>query len=88
MNAYSRHYNTIVVGVGGMGSATCYELAKRGQSVLGIEQFDIPHDLGSSHGYTRIIRTGFRAGDAAPMAILELVEYKENVVTQDQEKEQ
>ena len=39
-------------------------------------------------GYTRIIRTGFRAGDAAPMAILELVEYKENVVTQDQEKEQ
>ena len=39
-------------------------------------------------GYTRIIRTGFRAGDAAPMAILELVEYKENVVTQEQEKEQ
>lgn len=39
-------------------------------------------------GYTRIIRTGFRAGNAAPMAILELVEYKENVVTQDQEKEQ
>ena len=39
-------------------------------------------------GYTRIIRTGFRAGDAAPMAILDLVEYKENVVTQDQEKEQ
>ena len=29
MNAYSRHYNTIVIGVGGMGSATCYELAKR-----------------------------------------------------------
>ncbi len=39
-------------------------------------------------GYTRIIRTGFRAGDAAPMAILELVEYKENVVAQEQEKEQ
>ena len=39
-------------------------------------------------GYTRIFRTGFRAGDAAPLAILELVEYKENVVTQDQEKEQ
>jgi len=28
-------------------------------------------------GYTRIIRTGYRAGDAAPMAILELVEYQE-----------
>mgnify|MGYP000847691186 CR=1 FL=1 len=59
MNAYSRHYNTIVIGVGGMGSATCYELAKRGQTVLGIEQFDIPHDMGSSHGYTRIIRLAY-----------------------------
>ena len=59
MTPYSRHYNTIVVGVGGMGSATCYELAKRGQSVLGIEQFDIPHDQGSSHGYTRIIRLAY-----------------------------
>ena len=39
-------------------------------------------------GYTRIIRTGYRAGDAAPMAILELVEYKENVVAADQESEQ
>lgn len=59
MNAYSRYYNTIVIGVGGMGSAACYELAKRGQSVLGIEQFDIPHDQGSSHGYTRIIRLAY-----------------------------
>ncbi len=29
-------------------------------------------------GYTRIVRTGYRAGDAAPMAILELVEYQES----------
>ncbi|MEA1933226.1 MAG: 50S ribosomal protein L17 [Thermodesulfobacteriota bacterium] len=28
-------------------------------------------------GYTRIIQTGNRIGDAAPMAILELVNYKE-----------
>jgi large subunit ribosomal protein L17 len=27
-------------------------------------------------GYTRIIRTGNRSGDAAPMAILELVNYQ------------
>ena len=39
-------------------------------------------------GYTRIIRTGYRAGDAAPMAILELVEYKESVVAADPESEQ
>jgi sarcosine oxidase len=59
MIGYSKHFNTIVIGVGGMGSATCYELAKRGQRVLGIERFDIPHDLGSSHGYTRIIRLAY-----------------------------
>ena len=52
-------YDTIVIGVGGMGSATCYQLARRGQRVLGLEQFDIPHSRGSSHGYTRIIRMAY-----------------------------
>jgi sarcosine oxidase len=56
MTASSQRFDTIVVGVGGMGSATVYELAKRGRRVLGLEQFDIPHSRGSSHGYTRIIR--------------------------------
>ena len=56
---HSKHFNTIVVGVGGMGSATCYHLAKRGKRVLGLEQFDIPHLRGSSHGYTRIIRLAY-----------------------------
>jgi sarcosine oxidase len=56
MNRLTKRYNTIVVGVGGVGSATVYELAKRGKRVLGLERFDIPHDMGSSHGYTRIIR--------------------------------
>lgn len=59
MNGYSKHFNTIVIGVGGMGSATCYQLAKRGRRVLGLEQFDIPHDQGSSHGHTRIIRLAY-----------------------------
>ncbi|NET74428.1 MAG: FAD-dependent oxidoreductase, partial [Sphaerospermopsis sp. SIO1G2] len=59
MVGYSKRFNVIVVGVGGMGSATCYHLAKRGQRVLGIEKNDIPHDLGSSHGYTRIIRLAY-----------------------------
>ncbi|MCB0157102.1 MAG: FAD-dependent oxidoreductase, partial [Caldilineaceae bacterium] len=53
---YPNRFDTIVVGVGGMGSAAVYHLAKRGQRVLGLEQFDIPHDQGSSHGHTRIIR--------------------------------
>ncbi|WP_436348175.1 N-methyl-L-tryptophan oxidase [Natronorubrum sp. FCH18a] len=49
-------YEAIVLGVGGMGSAAVYHLAKRGADVLGIEQFDIPHARGSSHGDTRIFR--------------------------------
>lgn len=49
-------YDVIVVGVGGMGSATAFQLARRGQRVLGLERFDIPHSMGSSHGVSRIIR--------------------------------
>jgi len=52
-------YDVIVIGVGGMGSATAYHLARRNKKVLGIEQFDIPHQLGSSHGVNRIIRLAY-----------------------------
>jgi sarcosine oxidase len=54
-----RSYDVIVVGIGGMGSAACYHLAKRGQRVLGLERFDIPHAMGSSHGVNRIIRLAY-----------------------------
>ncbi|MGQ0571336.1 MAG: N-methyl-L-tryptophan oxidase [Armatimonadota bacterium] len=54
-----QHYDVIVVGVGGMGSAAVYHLARRGAKVLGLEQFDIPHDRGSSHGVNRIIRLAY-----------------------------
>ncbi len=49
-------WDVIVIGVGGMGSAACWQLARRGQRVLGLERFDIPHSMGSSHGISRIIR--------------------------------
>ncbi len=52
-------YDVIVIGVGGMGSATVYELASRGLRVLGLERFDIPHEMGSSHGVHRIIRMAY-----------------------------
>lgn len=52
----SNHYDAIVIGVGGMGSATVSHLADRGLDVLGLERYDIPHEMGSSHGVTRIIR--------------------------------
>ena len=59
MNRPSSSYDVIVIGVGGMGSATAWHLARRGCRVLGLEQFNIPHDLGSSHGQTRIIRLAY-----------------------------
>jgi len=52
-------YDAVVVGVGGMGSAALYHLARRGQRVLGLERFDLLHDRGSSHGLTRIIRLAY-----------------------------
>src|SRR5260370_21779602 len=52
-------YDVIVIGVGGMGSAAAYHLARRGARVLGLERYDIPHDLGSSHGVNRIIRLAY-----------------------------
>lgn len=57
------NWDVIVIGVGGMGSATVYQLASRGCKVLGIEQNNIPHDLGSSHGINRIIRLAYAEGE-------------------------
>jgi sarcosine oxidase len=55
----SAGYDAIVIGIGGMGSAAAYHLARRGLRVLGLERFNIPHTLGSSHGVTRIIRLAY-----------------------------
>jgi len=52
----SNTFDTIVVGLGAMGSATAYQLAKRGVKVLGIDRFTPPHAFGSSHGDTRVTR--------------------------------
>jgi sarcosine oxidase len=61
-------YDVVVVGVGGMGSAALYHLARRGKRVLGLERFDVPNDMGSSHGITRIIRLAyFEHSDYVPL---------------------
>lgn len=52
----ARAFDVIVVGLGAMGSATLYHLARRGLRVVGIEQYSRNHSLGSSHGDSRIIR--------------------------------
>jgi sarcosine oxidase len=52
-------YDVIVVGLGAMGSATVYHLARRGQRVLGLDAFAPGHTHGSSHGESRIIRLAY-----------------------------
>ena len=52
-------YDVIVIGIGSMGSAACYYLAKRGYKVLGLEQFGISHEFGSHAGQSRIIRKAY-----------------------------
>ena len=51
-----------VIGIGAMGSASLWQLAERGVSVVGFEQFEPGHDRGSSHGETRIYRTAYLEG--------------------------
>ncbi len=54
--AAAHAYDVIVVGLGAMGSATAAHLAERGARVLGVDRFTPPHEMGSSHGESRIIR--------------------------------
>ena len=52
-------YDVIVIGLGAMGSAAAFHLARRGRSVLGLDRYTPPHAFGSSHGRTRIIREAY-----------------------------
>lgn len=62
-------YDVIVVGLGAMGAAAAYACAQRGWRTLGLEQFDLGHALGSSHGHSRIIREVYYEHPAyVPMA--------------------
>jgi len=56
-------FDAIVLGLGAMGSAAAYHLAKSGVRVLGIDRHDPPHVFGSSHGDTRITRLPLGEGE-------------------------
>ncbi|HEY3178555.1 MAG TPA: N-methyl-L-tryptophan oxidase [Casimicrobiaceae bacterium] len=63
-------FDTIVLGLGAVGSAAVYQLAKRRKRVLGIDQFSPPHAYGSSHGDTRITRLAIGEGPQyTPLAL-------------------
>src|SRR5665213_2823723 len=55
-------YDVIVLGLGAMGSATAYELSRRGLRVLGLDRYPPGHTHGSSHGDSRIIRELYYEG--------------------------
>lgn len=57
------HYDHIIVGAGSMGAAAGYFLSKKGKSVLMLDAFNPPHDFGSHHGDTRLIRYAYGEGD-------------------------
>ena len=59
----TKSFDVVVLGLGAMGSASVFQLAKKRKRVLGIDQFSPPHQLGSSHGDTRIIRQAIGEGE-------------------------
>jgi sarcosine oxidase len=65
-----KHFETIVLGLGAMGSATVCQLARKGNAVVGIDQFAPPHAYGSTHGDTRITRLAIGEGEQyTPLAL-------------------
>jgi sarcosine oxidase len=52
-------YDAIIIGLGAMGSAAAFHLARAGYRVLGLDRYQPPHTWGSSHGQTRIIREAY-----------------------------
>ena len=58
----AKTFDTIVIGLGAMGSAALYQLAKKGNRVLGVDRFSPPHIYGSTHGDTRITRLAIGEG--------------------------
>lgn len=55
-------YDVAVLGLGAMGAATLYQLAKRGINAIGIDQYNPPHTNGSTHGETRLTRSAIGEG--------------------------
>ena len=62
MNDPTTTWDVIVLGLGAMGAAAAYQLARRGVRVLGLDRYGPPHDRGSSHGDTRITRLALGEG--------------------------
>jgi sarcosine oxidase len=58
----TNHFDAAVLGLGALGTATLFQMSRRGGRVLGLDQFVPPHKFGSSHGNTRITRQAIGEG--------------------------
>jgi sarcosine oxidase len=69
-------FEFIVIGAGAAGASAAYQLAKRGKSVLLLEQYAIGHDRGASQGHSRIFRFAYDSLDYAQMAMRSLISWR------------
>jgi len=71
-------YDVIVIGLGAMGSAVASHLARRGNTVLGLDMFARGHANGSSHGHSRMLRqTYYQAPQYVPLVQRALALWRE-----------
>jgi len=75
-------YDVIVVGVGGVGAPTVWQLARRGLRVLGLERFAVPHALGGSHGNSRQTKIAPYIGGPYEQIILRAYELWREIVAE------
>ncbi len=71
-----QEFECIVIGAGAAGASAAYQLAKRGKSVLLLEQYAVGHDRGASQGHSRIFRFAYDSLDYAKMAIRSLTSWR------------
>src|SRR4029453_4674818 len=64
----AERFDVIVVGLGALGSGTCWQLAQRGVRVLGVEQFELGHERGASHDTSRILRRSYHTAGYVTLA--------------------
>jgi sarcosine oxidase len=61
-------FEVAVVGMGALGSAAAYHLARRGARVVAFEQYELGHVRGASHDTSRIVRTSYGAPEYVRLA--------------------
>ena len=71
------YVETLVMGLGAMGSAALYHLARLGTKPVGIDQYDVGHTFGSSHGHSRVFRTFYHDSFYADLAEVALPHWRE-----------